>query len=141
MTDATYLFPSHDWIDAFCDALAAHPQAIQTAEALAGRYRFVIEPAGPLREGHSYDVQIATDRDGGAAVTQVNGDGSKPRLTLTADYLRWRELLEGRLDVKLALILRRLRVAGDLSSVTSQLNETKPLLDALSSVPTRWRDS
>ena len=139
MAQPAHLFPSADWIDAFCVSLRTHPQAEDTARALSGVYRFVIEPAGSLAERHTYDVAIQPSGNG-ASVTRLATDEHPVRLTLTADYDRWRQLLEGRLDIKVAILLRRLRVSGDLASVTSKLDETRPLLEALSSVNTRWRD-
>ena len=139
MTESAYLFPSPEWIDAFCYRLKAHPEATSTATALSGVYRFVVEPAGPLLETHRYDVAIDSVGDE-PSITRIAGNSDATRLSLTADYVRWRELLEGRLDVKVAVLLRRLRVSGDLAGVRANLNQTRPLLEALSAVPTRWRN-
>jgi hypothetical protein len=133
-----HLFPSPDWIDAFARDLAAHPRARETATALDGVYRFVIEPAGPLEQRHTYDVEIRPATEG-AAVERLPEPVETPRLSLAADYGRWRQLIEGRLDVAVAIMLRRLRVSGDLGGLKSNLGDTKPLLEALSQVDTRWR--
>jgi hypothetical protein len=129
-------FPSADWIDAYCLELMRHPRSHETAVALEGTYRFVIEPTGPVDRRHVYDVHVRPAADG-ADVTRVD-IATEPRLVLTAGYDRWRQLIERRLDVGLAVLTRRLRLSGDLGGIRGSLQDAKPLLDALSSVDTRW---
>ena len=131
------VFPSDDWMAEFCQRLESHPDAEQIAAALDGTYRFVVEPAGPLDERHTYDIAIGPT-DAGAEVVLVESDGTKPRLTLTTDYRRWQQLVRGELDVGMAVMLRRLKVSGDLSSLMGNVSSAGPLLDALHEVDTTW---
>ncbi|WP_165492103.1 SCP2 sterol-binding domain-containing protein [Egibacter rhizosphaerae] len=124
---------------AFCEELEAHPRAGEISEALDGTYRFVVEPAGPLEERHAYDVAIAPREGGGASVSVID-DGSEPALQLAANHDRWRQLLQGKLDVGMAVMLRRLRIKGDVGRLRSRLDSTGPLMDALRSVETEWLD-
>lgn len=126
-------FPSQEWIAAYCARLEADPRAGAMARALEGVYRFVVEPGGPLTERHSYDVAIAPVPPDGASVQPVPA-GPAPRLEIAAVYPRWVQLLRGELDIPLAIMLRRIRVTGDLKAVTANLDDARPLLDALSSV-------
>ncbi|HVM18853.1 MAG TPA: SCP2 sterol-binding domain-containing protein [Egibacteraceae bacterium] len=130
------VFPSAEWMTDFCDRLSGHPEAAEVAHALDGVYRFVIEPAGPLDERHVYDVAITPDGDG-AQVALVEDAGER-RLTMTADYHRWQQLVRGELDVGMAVMLRRLKVSGDLSRLIGNVSSARPLVDALSGVETTW---
>lgn len=130
------MFPSGDWIDAYCSELMRHPRSREAATALEGTYRFVIEPAGPVVRPHVYDVLVRPVSDG-AHVIRVD-EAAQPRLVLTAGYDRWRQLIERRLDVGLAVLTRRLRLSGDLGGIRGSLSDARPLLDALTSVDTRW---
>jgi hypothetical protein len=132
-------FPSAEWMDEFCGHLAAQEEIGEVARALDGVYRFVIEPAGPVPDRHVYDVEIRPDDDGGATASRLD-DAPDPRLTLTATYDRWRQLITGRLDIGMALMLRRLKVSGDLRALTRDVRSAKPLMDALGSVDTDWPD-
>jgi hypothetical protein len=132
------VFPSGEWMQAFCDEVAASPGAQRLAAGLAGTYRFVVRPAGPLATAHVYDVTIANPARGGVTVQWSAGNGSAPTLELSADYERWRQLIIGTLDVPIAVMLGRLRVSGDLARVTSRAADTGPLLDALRAVDTTW---
>ena len=130
------VFPSEEWMAEFCRLLEDHPEAGDVASALDGVYRFVIEPGGPLEERHSYDVAISPTGEG--ADVAVVDDGADPRLTLTTDYRRWQQLVRGELDVGMAVMLRRLRVSGDLTRLIGNVSSTRPLVDSLSGVETVW---
>lgn len=127
------MFPSSEWIDEFCTRLEADPRSGTMARSLEGVYRFEVEPGGPLADAQRYDVSIAPDGDG-AKVTPLPFGAQTPRLTIAAAYPRWVQLLRGELDIAIAMMLRRIRVSGDVRSVTSNLNDARPLLDALSAV-------
>ena len=130
------VFPSEEWMAEFCRRLEDHPEAAGIAAALDGVYRFVVDPAGPLDERHVYDVAIRPSGDG-ADVTVVD-DGANPRLTMTTDYRRWQQLVRGELDVGMALMLRRLKVSGDLSQLIGNVSSARPLMDSLGAVDTLW---
>jgi SCP-2 sterol transfer family len=130
------LFPSQEWMQAFGEAVEADPRSGAMAEALEGVYRFVIEPGGRLDQTFSADVAITPD-NGHARVTQVQAAG-QPRLTITAAYPRWIQMLRGELDIPIAVMLRRVKVSGDLRSLTSKADAARPLLDALSAVDSQF---
>lgn len=130
------VFPSREWMHEFCDRLGQHPEAYNVAVALDGTYRFVIQPAGPLPERHAYDVLIAP----GPELRLLDEPVEDPTLELSADHERWRQLIQGKLDVRMAVMLRRLKVRGDLSRLIGRLDSTGPLVDALGQVRTEWLD-
>ena len=123
---------------AFGSELVHHPDADHVAKALDGVYRFVVEPAGPLTEQHIYDVAIHPGDDGPEFWVLDSEPHQAPRLTLTADYVRWRQLVRGELDIGLALLMRRLRISGEIRAIASKLSSTHPLTDSLHAVKTEW---
>jgi hypothetical protein len=131
------VFPSREWIEEFCERLAAHPDAAQAAEVLDGVYRFVIDPGGPLREQHVYDLAIQPDGDR-AVVEPLDGVADDPRLTIRTSYDRWAQLIQGELDIGLAFMLGRLRIEGDIGTLRRNLRSARPLTDALNRVETEW---
>lgn len=135
------VFPSHEWIEAYCDALAAHPDAARMAEALDGVYRFVIDPGGPLRDRQVHGVEI---RPLGNGSPSVEPRPEVPRevadLSIAAAYPQWRQLVNGTLDLALALVLRRVKIGGDLQRLTGRVSSAQPLMDALRAVDTVWLD-
>jgi len=114
--------------------LQRHPGAGGMARTLEGVYRFVIEPAGGLRERRTYEVAIRRNGEGAEVSLPPSGATGRPRLEITAKYDRWVQLLQGRLDLTSAILFRRIRISGDLGSVRSHLSDARPLLDALEGV-------
>ncbi|HVM13187.1 MAG TPA: SCP2 sterol-binding domain-containing protein [Egibacteraceae bacterium] len=135
------LFPSTAWVEAFCHTFSSHPDASEAAKALEGTYRFVVEPAGALDKRHEYGVGIGPDGDGGATAVVLPEPPERPRLELRATYPNWRKLIAGQLDLGLAVMMRRLKVSGDVSSLTRNLSSARPLTDALGAVDTQWLDA
>lgn len=133
------LFPSSEWMDAFCQQLTAHPRAAQAATNLAGLYSFVVDPAGPLVERHTYGMLLAAV-DGTAHAEQVTA-AADPRVTVQADYHRWRQLLEGRLDLGPAVLFGRLRISGDMAALLHSRGDLDVVVDALRRVDTTWLDA
>jgi hypothetical protein len=131
------MFPSPEWMDEFCAELVAHPRADELAAVLDGVYRFVVEPAGPVTQQHVYDVEIRPG-DGAPTARRLDEPVPGPRLTMTARYDRWRQLITGKLDVGMAVMMRRLRVNGDLQRLIREMGSTKPLMDALGAVDSQW---
>jgi len=131
------VFPSDEWMAEFCDHLGRHPEAGDIAAALDGVYRFVVDPAGPLEERHVYELEIRGNGDG-ADVTLLDDETADARLTLTTDYRRWQQLIRGELDVGMAVMLRRLRVSGDLTRLIGSVSSARPLVDSLHNVDTTW---
>lgn len=132
------MFPSDEWMAAFCRELADHPAAADVARVLDGIYRFAVEPAGPLQHPQRYDVAIRDTGAGPHVAVLPGGHHENPRLSLTADYRRWQQLIRGELDVGMAVMLRRLRVSGDLGRLLGDLSSAQPLVDALRAVDTQW---
>lgn len=132
------VFPSDEWMRQFCARLEADPEVEDLAEGLSGVYRFVIEPGGPLRERVTYDVQVSED-DTGASVTLCAAPAAAPRFTMATDYRRWRQLIQGELDVGMALLLRRVRVSGDYGALLRK-GTVRPLVHALHGVDSHWLD-
>lgn len=127
------VFPSQEWIDEFCAVLQADPRSGAMARALEGVYRFVVEPQGALAQRHAYEITIVPDGSGSQVTPQPESAG-KPRLTIAAGYARWVQMLRGELDIPMAMMLRRIKVSGDLSGVMGNISDARPLLDALGTV-------
>ena len=133
------IFPSSEWMDDFCTQLSVHPRGAAAAASIGGVYRFVVDPGGPLRERHTYEMRLGTV-DGAVSAEQVV-DASSPRVTVRTDYERWRQLLEGRLDLGAAVLFGRLRISGDVTTLLGSRGEVDVVIDALRRVDTVWLDA
>ena len=100
------VFPSTEWMDAFCVELAAHPRAADAGTRLRGVYRFVVDPGGPLTDRQTYEIRLEV-AESGVRAHRVDNTAS-PRVVVQTDYDRWRQLLEGRLSLGPALLFGHL---------------------------------
>jgi hypothetical protein len=133
------VFPSTEWMDAFCAELVAHPRGADMATRLHGVYRFVVDPGGPLTDRHTYEILLAVS-DHGLRADRVAGTAS-PRVIVRTDYGRWRQLLEGRLSLGPAMLFGHLRVSGDMAVLLGSRGDVDVLLEALREVDTVWLDA
>lgn len=132
------VFPSYEWMAEFCERLESHEESGDVAHALDGLYRFVVDPGGPLDQQHVYDIEIRPNGEAADVYLVDDEHSEKPRLTMTTDYRRWQQLVRGELDVGMAVMLRRLKVSGDLTSLMGNVSSARPLMDALHEVDTTW---
>lgn len=130
-------FPSREWMEELCRCVVEHEEAASLAEALDGVYAFVVEPGGPVGHTHRYDLSIRPADDGIRAEV-LDEPVADPRVTFTASFDRWWQLVRGESDPGTAIMLRRLKVSGDLWRVGRRMSSTRPLLEALASVRTEW---
>lgn len=130
-------FPSRAWMAALCDELESDANAPAIARALDGAYAFVIEPDGPIRERERYDLWVRPVEHGARAEV-LDAPAQAPRLTLSAGFGRWWQLVRGELDPVRAVMLRRLKVSGDLRGVARSLDSARPLLAAVRRVEPQW---
>lgn len=133
------VFPSGEWIDAFCGELASDPRAAGASAALGGVYRFVIDPYGPLRDRQTYELLLESQGEA-VRVEQVAGAVS-PRVTVSTDYGRWQQLLQGRLDLGSAMLFGRLRVSGDVAALLNARGDLDVIVGALRRVDTVWLET
>ena len=77
------VFPSTEWMDAFCAKLAAHPRAADAATRLRGVYRFIVDPGGPLTDRHTYEIVLAV-ADVGVRANRIEGAASPRRRRMNA---------------------------------------------------------
>ena len=133
------VFPSTEWMDAFCVELAAHPRAADAGTRLRGVYRFVVDPGGPLADRHTYEILLAVV-DSGLRADRVDGTAS-PRVVVQTDYGRWRQLLEGRLSLGPAMLFGHLRISGDMAALMGSRGDVDVVMEALRAVDTIWLDA
>lgn len=135
------IFPSPEWMDAFCAELVAHPRAADAATRLHGVYRFVVDPGGPLTDRHTYEILLAAV-DSAVRADRLDGDRpASPRVVVQTDYGRWRQLLEGRLSLGPALLFGHLRISGDMAALMGSRGDVDVLMEALREVDTVWLDA
>lgn len=132
-------FPTREWIETVADAVAAHPNAPQQAEKVAGVYRLHITDSGPLEQDYIYTFSLSPGDDGARPRVELVDDVPED-LGISADYERWKQLITGELDPTRALLQRKVAVSGGLTAAMQRIGAVTLLQDAVATVETSWPD-
>lgn len=128
-------FPSLEWMQAYADQLAAHPDAATHAPSLDGRFRFVIGADRGLATEHRYDLVV----DAAAGTWTAEAAGPEEALvTIRASYGRWQGLVTGKADFVMSFLMRRLKVDGDIGEIRRRSGAAPLLLDSMKAVDTTF---
>lgn len=135
-------FLSDDWAQALCAALNASPAYAEAAATWEGDLCFVAR-AGGAPDGSRLDADCTAyfDLDRGAcrgAGAVASAADAGPAFAIEAAYADWRAILGGQLDPIMAVMLGKLRVAGDKSVVLRHAKAAKAMVACAASVETEW---
>ena len=124
---------SAPWADAVCAALN-DSDAYRTAGAgWEGAIAFVAEPGGPLAAPRTVWLDLA----GGAchgALAGADAEAASAPFTIAAPYPVWADVLAGRQDPILGLMLGKLRLTGSMATVAAHAAAAKALVAVAASV-------
>ena len=128
-------FFSAPWASAVCDALNASDAYRQSAATWDGAIRFVareVPGAEPeravwldLRHGTCHGTRTGADATAAGAPFEI-----------AAAYSVWTEVLAGRLDPVMGMMLGKLKLTGSMAQVASHAGAAKALVACASSVET-----
>lgn len=107
-------FPEPEWIQTLMEKLNNDPQYARIARNWEGDLVFAIDPAGNLREGVTFYLDLWHGKCRDAYVIQEDGQ-LKPALTLRSAYDVYSRILRGDLDPMQALLTRKISVKGSMA--------------------------
>lgn len=107
-------FPSLEWLSALMDKLNSDQKYRQTARNWEGDMKFIIEPAGTLKDRIIFylDLWHGTCRGVKLVDDETSVDSA---FTLSGSYENYCKLLKGELDPMQALLTRKLGVKGNMA--------------------------
>jgi putative sterol carrier protein len=134
-----FKFPSDEWVKELSRQLNASPAYLQSGKAWEGDFVFVVEGD----ERYPLTTYLYLDLFHGAspsAFQMASLDEKKGKYLISAPYSTWRKIIEGKLDPIQGLMMRRLKLQGDLMQVMRYPKAAKDMVDACSQVPTNFVD-
>lgn len=121
------------WAEAVCAALNASDAYREAGAGWDGALAFVAEPGGPLAAARS----VWLDLGGGACAGALAGpdaEAAEAPFTIAAPYPVWADVLAGRQDPILGLMLGKLRLTGSMGTVAAHAAAAKALVAVAASV-------
>ena len=138
----TLAFPSAEWVAAYGAAInASEAYRAASTEWTHGAVALVVEPAPPGVPGGPVAIWLDLDRGvcrEAKLVTPADADAAP--FVLTAAYARWKEIIRKELGPIAGIMQRKVALRGSLPVVVRFIQSAEALVDAATSVPTRFLD-
>jgi putative sterol carrier protein len=134
-----FKFPSDEWVKKFADQLNASEDYERSAKDWEGDFIFVIEPDKAYSETSYLFVGLYHGKctDGSMISSE---DEREAQFIIRAPFTNWRKVIEGKLDPISAIMVRKLKLKGDMMKVMRYPKAAKELVNCVSRVPTDFGD-
>lgn len=136
-----YRFATDEWLQAYKDAIDSSSELSEAAGDWERDITLVVEAEPdkgvPVDLWGLFEIEHGKCKRATAVAPEV---GDRAEFVIRAPYSRWREIIEGKLDPTRALLQGKLKVKGDLTTLTKEVAATQALVRAAASIPTRFPD-
>ena len=132
-------FPSDEWGKAFADQLNASEDYERSAKDWEGDFIFVIEPDKAYPENAYLFIGLYHGKCTDAAMISSE-DEREAQFIIRAPFTNWRKVIEGKLEPISAIMVRKLKLKGDMMKVMRYPKAAKELVNCVSRVPTDFGD-
>ena len=138
----TFPFPSAAWVAALGDAInSSSVYRAASADWTHGSVALVVNRQPDI--GVAAPVGIWLDLDRGvcreAKVVSVD-EADRAPFVLTADYVRWKQVIRKELGPIAGILQRKIALKGSLPIVVRFVRSAEALVEAATTVPTRFLD-
>ena len=124
-------FFSAAWADAVCARLNASASYREAAASWEGDIAFTA-----TADGDAPERTVWLDLHRGACRGAAGGlDGRSPAFTITATPAVWRDVLSGKTDPVMGMMLGKLKVDGSMSTIAANARAAKALVAEAAAVP------
>ena len=132
-----FRFPSNEWIVELSRLLNESPSYESSAKDWEGDFVFVVEPDEAF-EGTSFlFLGLLHGKSTGAALLS-SLDERPAEYQISAPYGVWRKVIEGELDPIQGMMMRKLKLHGNLMKIMRYPKAAKEIVACCADVPTEW---
>ncbi len=132
-----YRFPSDAWIVELSRLLNESPSYEGSAKDWEGDFIFVVEPDEAYSETAYLFLGLRHGKSTGAALLS-SSDERPAEYRITAPFSVWRKVIEGTLDPIQGMMMRKLKLAGNLMKIMRYPKAAKEIVSCCADVPTEW---
>lgn len=133
----TYRFPSSEWIKELSRQLNASEAYERSARDWEGDIVFVVEPDKSYEGTANLFLGLYHGKSPDAEMT-AGVDGRESEFVISAPFGTWRQVIEGALDPIQGIMMRKLKLEGNLSKVLRYPKAAKEIVSCCAKVPTAW---
>jgi len=132
-----FRFPSDEWIQELSRQLNKSNSYEQSAKDWEGDFIFVIAPDGSFAETAYLFLGLKHGKSTGAGL--LSSIDEKPaEYRISAPYSTWRKVIDGDLDPIQGMMMRKLKLEGNLMKIMRYPKAAKEIVTCCASVPTEW---
>jgi len=135
-----YRFPSDEWIAELSRLLNESPSYESSAKDWEGDFIFVVEPDGAFEKTSYLFLGLRHGKSTGAALLS-SPDERPAEYKINAPYGVWRKVIDGELDPIQAMMMRKLKLDGNLMKIMRYPKAAKEIVSCCADVPTEWPGS
>ena len=135
-------FPSAEWVAAYAQAINASAQyRAASTEWTFGAVALVVNPQPEIGMPEPVGLWLDLERGVCRAAKLVSAtDAAAASFVLTADYARWKQVIRKELGPVAGIMQRRIVLQGSLATVVRFIKSAEALVEAATTVPTKFLD-
>ena len=130
-------FPSDEWIKELSRQLNASESYERSAKDWEGDFWFLVEPDEAYAETAHLYLGLHHGKSPDAAM-EPDQTSRQAEFRLSAPFGTWRQVIEGKLDPIQGMMMRRLRLEGNLTKIMRYPRAAKEIVSCCALIPTDW---
>ena len=130
-------FPSDEWIKELSRQLNDSESYERSAKDWEGDFWFLVEPDAAYAETAYLFLGLHHGKSPSAAM-EPDPTARETEFTLSAPFSTWRHVIEGKLDPIQGMMMRKLKLKGNLTKIMRYPRAAKEIVSCCALVPTDW---
>ena len=131
-------FPSDEWIKELSNQLNASETYGRSAKDWEGDFVFVVEPDDTFDSTAYLFLALYHGKSPDAAM-EPDQASREAEFTLSAPFGTWRQVIEGKLDPIQGMMMRKLKLQGNLTKIMRYPRAAKEIVSCCALIPTDWQ--
>ena len=130
-------FPSDEWIKELSQKLNASESYERSAKDWEGDFIFIVEPDDAYDKTAYLFLGLYHGKSPEATM-EAGPDGRETEFTISAPFSTWRRVIEGELDPIQGMMMRKLKLQGNLTKIMRYPKAAKEIVSCCALIPTDW---
>ncbi len=134
----SFKFPSDEWIKELSRQLNTSAAYEQSAKDWEGDFIFVVEPDRTHNDDTAYLFLGLSHGKSPNAALVASKDELPSEFAISAPFRTWRRVIEGKLGPIQGLMMRQLKLQGNMKKIMRYPKAAKEIVSCCALVPTTW---
>ena len=130
-----FKFPSDEWVKEFANQINSSKAYEQSAKDWEGDFMFVVEAGDAYPRTVYFFIGLFHGKSTDAAMVDSE-DAREAQYSVRGSYSNWRKVIEAKLDPIQGVMMRKLKLKGNMMKVMRYPKAAKDLVDCVSRVDT-----